>query len=159
MKFKDAVEIILKHEGGYVNHAKDPGGETNFGISKKAFPDLNIKALTKEAAEEIYRKFYWDACRCNELPPKLRLIVFDGAVNQGRAATVGLLQVAVGVKVDGVMGEETIKGIWGYPPELAVEKLAALRCARYFENPKFKFFGAGWLSRLVKISVQTMREE
>lgn len=159
MKFNEAVEIVLKHEGGYINHAKDPGGETKFGISKRAFPNLDIKNLTIDDAKEIYRKNYWDACRCNDLPPRLRLIVFDGAVNQGNAATVGLLQVAVGAKVDGIIGNETVKKVWEYPPELAVEKLAALRCARYFDNSKFKFFGEGWLSRLVKISVRTMAEE
>lgn len=159
MKFDEAVKIVLRHEGGDSNHAQDPGGLTRFGISKKAYPHLDIKNLTVEDAKDIYRKDYWDACRCDKLPSKVRLMVFDGAVNQGVAATVGLLQVAIGAKVDGVIGEETIKKSWEYPDELIVEKLAVLRAHRYFDNPKFRFFGKGWISRLVKVTAQTMREE
>lgn len=158
MNFNTAFEIVLKHEGGLSDHAKDPGGLTKYGISQRAFPNVDIKNLTVEGAKELYLKHYWNACRCQELPPKVRLIVFDGAVNQGVAATIGLLQNVLGAKIDGVVGEETIKKSWGYPEELIVEKLAALRCARYFSNPKFKFFGEGWLTRLVKVTARSMGE-
>lgn len=159
MKFDEAFKIILRHEGGDSDHPQDPGGVTRFGISKKAYPHLDIKNLTELDAKDIYRKDYWDACRCNELPSKVRLMVFDGAVNQGVAATVGLLQAAVGATVDGKIGEETIKKSWGYPDELIVEKLAVLRALRYFDNSKFRVFGKGWISRLVKVTAQTMRED
>lgn len=159
MKFDTAVEIILRHEGGRSDHNQDPGRLTKFGISKKAFPHLDIDALTVQDAKDIYFEHYWKPTRCEDLPEKVRLVVFDGAVNQGVAATIGLLQVVVGSPVDGVMGPNTIKKCFEYPEELIVEKLVALRCQRYFDNSKFRFFGAGWIARLLKIAVRTMGEE
>ena len=77
MKFDDAIGIVLKHEGGYVNDKNDPGGETRYGISKRAYPDLDIKNLTISQATEIYKKDYWVKGKCDKVPPKLRLIYFD----------------------------------------------------------------------------------
>ena len=59
-KFDEIIEVVLEHEGGYVNDPKDPGGETNFGIAKRSHPDVDIKNLTKESAKEIYKEVYWD---------------------------------------------------------------------------------------------------
>jgi len=88
MTFELAVEFILEKEGGYVNDPDDPGGETKFGISKRAFPRINISDLTESHAKELYHQYYWQPMRCNELPDRLRLPVFDCAVNQGiRRAT------------------------------------------------------------------------
>jgi len=63
-----AIEFVLSKEGGYVNDPKDPGGETNFGISKKQFPDVDIKTLTKEQAVEIYKRVYWVGNILDSLP-------------------------------------------------------------------------------------------
>ena len=60
MRFEDCIDKVLEHEGGYVNDPNDLGGETNFGVSKKAYPDLDIKNLTRDEAKEIYRKDYWE---------------------------------------------------------------------------------------------------
>ena len=80
-----AIDFVLKWEGGYVHDPLDPGGETNFGISKKSYPDLDIKNLTKEQAVEIYKRDYWLATKCDTLPYPLDIIVFDTAVNMGRS--------------------------------------------------------------------------
>ena len=113
MTFDKAVEVILKHEGGYVNDPVDPGGETNMGISKKAYPYLNIKELTKKDAKDIYFKDYWLKAKCSKLPEELRMIYFDMVVNMGKSRAVKILQGAItakGVKtaVDGGIGPQTI---------------------------------------------------
>lgn len=155
MKFEDAIEILLKHEGGYVNHPKDPGGETNFGIAKKFYPDLNIRTLPKEEAIEIYRRDFWEKCKIELLPPALRLIVFDCAVNQGPGVAVGLLQASVGAKVDGALGPETLTKLQGLNTFKVLEKYAALRLERYQRNPKFAYFGDGWTKRLLDVSLKS----
>lgn len=81
--FEKAIEFVLKWEGGYVNNPHDPGGETNWGISKRSYPHLDIKGLTKEQAIAIYKKDYWEKCGCDKLDYPLDIIVFDTAVNCG----------------------------------------------------------------------------
>mgnify|MGYP001593112728 CR=1 FL=1 len=81
--FDRAIEFILKKEGGYVNDPQDPGGETNFGISKKAYPNLDIKNLTEGQAREIYKKDYWDKAGCEVMAWPDCLIQLDTAVNMG----------------------------------------------------------------------------
>lgn len=83
MSFSRAIKFTLQWEGGYVNHPSDPGGETNYGISKKAYPDVDIKALTKQHAENIYYQDYWLKCGCQDMEEKLGISVFDAAVNCG----------------------------------------------------------------------------
>lgn len=82
--FEQAVSFVFKHEGGYTpGIPDDPGGETNFGISKRAFPDLDIKNLTIDQAKEIYRKHYWNVELDGEPDQKLANCLLDCAVNQG----------------------------------------------------------------------------
>jgi len=156
MTFDQAVEVILHHEGGYVNHPRDPGGETNFGISKKAFPLVDIKNMTKDQAKIIYRKFYWDETGCDSLPAMLRLLVFDCAVNQGAGVAVGLLQAAVGAKVDGILGPNTLEKIAAHKPIKIVEKYAAMRHLRYTQTKGFQDFGAGWTRRLLDVAIKSL---
>ncbi len=81
--FDKAWEFTKRWEGGYVNDPKDPGGETKYGISKKAYPNLDIGKLTEDEAKEIYRQDYWEAAKCGELSIDLGVAVFDSAVNCG----------------------------------------------------------------------------
>ena len=83
MAFDEAVAFTLSHEGGYNNTAGDAGGETNFGISKRAYPSVDIRALTKDGATSIYRRDYWNALGCDSLESALGCVVFDTAVNMG----------------------------------------------------------------------------
>ena len=114
ISFEEAVKVVLKHEGGYVNDPDDPGGETNFGISKRAFPDLDIKNLTEEDAIKIYYEKYWKQSKVEMLPERLWNIYFDMAVNMGRKRACEILQKAcnhknkVGIKVDGRIGRNTV---------------------------------------------------
>lgn len=90
--FNKAVEFVLKWEGGYSNNPHDPGGETKFGISKRAYPHLEISKITKEQAIAIYQKDYWQRCGCDKLEFPLDIIVFDTAVHCGQQRALVWLQ-------------------------------------------------------------------
>lgn len=150
--FKDAVSIILSHEGGYIRHKDDPGGETNFGISKKAYPDLDIKSLTKEKAEEIYYKDYWKPLKCDLLPFGAALVLFDFGVNAGKSTAIKALQRAVLAKADGVIGPMTLAAVSAHHKNVVIEKLTEERILYYVGLPGFKTFGKGWVRR----SIETM---
>lgn len=81
--FDRSITFVLKQEGGYVNDPRDTGGETNYGISKRAYPGLDIKTLTVVEATEIYRRDYWQRAGCDAMDWPLCLVVFDTAVNMG----------------------------------------------------------------------------
>ncbi|MFQ5479794.1 MAG: glycoside hydrolase family 108 protein [Thermodesulfobacteriota bacterium] len=83
--FDRAMEFVFKWEGGYVYDARDPGGETKWGISRRTYPTLDIKDLTKQEAEDIYRHDYWEKLGCDNLLWPVNLVVFDTAVNMGGA--------------------------------------------------------------------------
>ena len=92
--FNEIIEIVLEHEGGYVNDPDDAGGETKYGIAKRWYPNVDIKNLTKEQAKHIYHTDYWKPAKCDSVPPKLRHIYFDMCVNFGRRGAVKVLQQA-----------------------------------------------------------------
>jgi lysozyme family protein len=155
VRFEAAVAIVLELEGGgeYVNHASDPGGPTRWGISQKAYPDLNIRELTEAQAREIYRRDYWDKVGCDFLPERLRLAVFDCAVNQGAGMAVVLLQRALDVKDDGVMGPVTIRELKRQSPRRVLVGYLTQRALHYVKNKRFDVFGKGWLSRLIDVAI------
>ncbi|NCX93262.1 MAG: hypothetical protein EBX40_01115 [Gammaproteobacteria bacterium] len=140
MNFETAVSIILDHEGGYVNDPKDRGGETRYGISKRAYPDLDIKNLSKADAIAIYRKDYWDKIKADTLPGWLRLMAFDCAVNQGVGACQSILKA---IKVDD-------------GPASVLASFADFRLVRYARNPTFDRFALGWTRRLVDVLVRSL---
>src|SRR5579859_1516070 len=95
--FDQCVDFVLAEEGGYVFDKNDPGGETNFGISKRAFPELNIKATTRDDAKGIYLGHYWTPLRCSEIPQPIALGLFDMAVNSGKERALRILQEVLGI--------------------------------------------------------------
>jgi hypothetical protein len=148
--FEHAVEIILENEGGYVNDKRDPGGETNMGISKRAYPDLDIKNLTKDQAKQIYFKDYWKPIKADFMPSGIALQVFDMAVNAGVSQAAKLLQRIVGVKDDGVIGRITLGAVENYKGDINMEYLLA-RVNYYSALDNVKIYGAGWVKRAVKV--------
>lgn len=151
MKFEDAVEIILKKEGGYVFHPKDPGGETNFGIAKRFYPTLDIKNLTKEQAIQIYRKEYWARIAADSMPPYLRLMAFDCAVNQGVAFCLNTMRALAGERVGAnlsVVYDKLLK----LNQEEIEQAFVKKRLERYLTNKNFKTFGKGWTNRLFEVA-------
>lgn len=151
--FDRAVELILKHEGGYVNDPDDPGGETNFGISKRSYPNENIKDLTRDRAKMLYKRDYWDRVRGDELPWPLAVIAFDMAVNAGVGTSIKLLQESLGVTVDGALGPVTLQKAQA-AGRAAVVKYSRLRIVRYSAMPGWGKFGKAWTQR----TLETMLE-
>ena len=154
--FDEIIEIVLEHEGGYVNDPDDPGGETNFGIAKRSHPDVDIANLTKEGAKEIYKSEYWDKNKVESLPEYLRHIYFDMCVNQGRGRAVRIMQRAAnakgaGLKVDGGMGPVTIEAMKG----LEIDRVRAYRVKYYADlvtrKPDLEKFYFGWFRRSLEV--------
>jgi lysozyme family protein len=124
--FERAFELVLGHEGGYVNDPQDPGGETKFGISKRAYPNEDIKALTVERARELYLRDYWLASGCEQVADEaMAILLFDCAVNQG------------------VFRAKQIAG----KAKSAVE-FQAERALHYASLNTFERYGRGWMRRL-----------
>jgi len=147
MNRDEAIKLILKHEGGYVNDPRDPGGETKFGIAKKFYPNEDIANLTEARAVEIYTKEYWNKCKCDELNIGVALYVFDTAVNQGVGFAIKMLQSVLGVTADGVIGVQTIKAANGVSASAILSDMSKIRVARYMNNKNFAIYGKGWLAR------------
>ena len=149
--FESAVAFVLREEGGYVNHPNDPGGETNFGISKRAYPALDIKGLTVEDAKAIYRRDYWDKVQGDDLPPAIATAVFDAAVNQGASVAIRLLQRALGLPVDGVLGPNTLKAAQDADADALVADFISWRLRRYAFTNQAQTFMRGWAKRMLSL--------
>ena len=148
--FPECLQLILAEEGGISNHRQDPGGLTQFGISQRAYPDVDMKALTLQKAAAIYREDYWNPIKGDLLPAGLDLMVFDCAVNQGSETAILLLQAALGIKADGVIGPITLTRASQNMPALLIT-FAAERALRYEFNRNEETFGRGWYRRLFHI--------
>ena len=150
--FSRCIKVILRNEGGYVNHPNDPGGETNFGIAKKFYPEEDIKNMTKERATYLYYKDYWILMNLKGLQnEELVLQVFDFGVNAGIKTSIRMLQRLVGVTDDGIIGKITTKVVNDQPIEL-VDKFKMRRKIFYMnlaaKKPKLQVFLRGWLRRV-----------
>ena len=154
--FDEIIGVVLHHEGGYVNDPKDPGGETNYGVSKRAYPDVDIKNLTEDGAKDIYRRDYWDKNRCGDLPDELRHVYFDMCVNMGRSRATKIMQETANtkgadLKIDGGMGSKTI----GALTNVELERVRAYRI-KYYVNlvdrkPDLAKFYFGWFRRSLEV--------
>lgn len=153
MTFDEAVAHVLRFEGGYSFDKNDPGGETNFGISKRAYPAIEIQSLNMEAARALYRRDYWNALNIEQLPVAIRFLVFDAAVNQGPSAAFRMLQASVDVPPDGVVGLETLTALAAVDPLKLIQRYALARLKRYWSNPNIERYGQGWLARLIDVSI------
>jgi lysozyme family protein len=155
--FEEAVNSILEYEGGYINDPNDPGGETKYGISKRAYPSLNIAALKVEEAKGIYKRDYWDKCRCDELPDGVNFAVFDCAVNQGVKTAILLLQEALKVTADGIIGPATLNAVKKSEPIQLLIDFIALRGIRYTQSSRFNVYALGWFRRLISTTLDAYR--
>jgi lysozyme family protein len=155
--FLKAFEYLMYHEGGYVNDPKDAGGETKYGISKRSYPHLVIKDLTRDQARQIYFIDFWMKCKCENIEnEEIAAKLFDLAVHTGISQAVKLIQRALraaGAQVveDGIIGSVTLAAINKADP---TDLLAALKseAAGYYRllvnaNPSQQKFIQGWLSR------------
>lgn len=148
--FDECFAAVLGHEGGYVNNPADPGGETKFGISKRAHPHIDIKALTIDDAKAIYRRDYWGPAGCETVPASARLHLFDAAVNSGVTAAIRLLQRAVGEIDDGIIGPRTLAAVNSMAGPRLVARMSGARLAMMADLPTWPAFGRGWARRIAR---------
>lgn len=153
--FQQAFEWIVEAEGGYTNDPNDSGGETNFGISKRAYPQLDIKSLTLAQAEKIYREDYWNRVNADLIPSPLNIMLFDGAVNHGVKASVRLLQRVLLMTEDGVLGEKTLAALKQRSITEVCANYMTQRAILYTKQENQAFYLKGWLNRLFKLSLRS----
>jgi lysozyme family protein len=163
-RFARCLPALLRHEGGFVNHPRDPGGATNLGITlgtAKAWRldldgdgdvDVNdVRLLTRETAAPVYREGYWLATSCDQLPAGVDYMVFDLAVNSGTRRAKRYLQRVAGVAEDEVIGPKTLAAVRALNPVRLVERMSEIREAFYRSLSTFDVFGKGWMRRLDEV--------
>ena len=162
--FRDCLDLVLASEGGFVNHKLDPGGITNLGVTKKVWEEWighpatekDMKELTPAIVAPMYEMRYWRTSYCEKLPRGLDLLVFSMAVNAGAGRSVKLLQDAIGVVADGVIGPNTMARINEANVETLIDKFSEARTAYYKGLKLFPVFGSGWLNRTNKERLEAL---
>lgn len=169
MFLEDLLSPVLKKEGGYVNHPKDRGGPTNYGITQKVYnnyrkglPTKDVKDITMEEVESIYYKNYYLKSRANLLEAGLDLFHFDCAVNHGPKQAIILLQRAVGADEDGVIGKQTLGKVASFTGGIdnLIRSYSQVREAFFNaivkNDPSQKVFLKGWLNRNKKVAEESI---
>lgn len=166
-RFEECLPLVLVHEGGYVNHPKDPGGATNKGVTQKTYDAWNdragktrrsVKHITEDELRAIYRMQYWDKVSADELPVGLDYAVFDFAVNSGPSRGAKFLQRAVGVPDDGIIGAQTLAAVKKFETQGLIRSICDARLAWLKRLKHWPTFGKGWTRRVneVKGAAQAM---
>lgn len=157
--FEQCLVLVLKHEGGFVNHPKDPGGMTNLGVTKKVWEEYvghpvdeaAMRALGPAEVGPLYKKNYWDKIRADDLPSGVDYACFDLAVNSGVGRAAKMLQQAVGVAADGAIGPATMGAVKAANPRELAEEICDLRLKFLQGLPHFATFGKGWSRRVADV--------
>ena len=162
--WNNAFNLMLKSEGGYVNNPADPGGMTNLGVTKATWEnwagresdEAEMRGLTPEKVEPLYKKKYWNAVRGDELPAGISYLCFDFAVNAGAGRAIKTLQSAVGVTPDGGFGPMTMAAVQAIDPVTLIERFSAEKVVFYRSLSTFATFGNGWLNRVADVKVKAI---
>lgn len=165
--FEKSLKIILHHEGGFVNHPKDPGGMTNLGVTRATYEsylgrkvtEQEMRQLTPEKVRPLYKTQYWDRMRCDELPTGLDLCIFDFGVNAGTNRAIRYLQLMLKVKIDGIIGPKTIAAANEFARKTndnGIVKYQDLRREYYRKLKTFSTFGRGWLRRVNEVEIEAL---
>lgn len=156
--FAKALEVVLHHEGGYVNHPDDPGGETIFGISRRSHPEVWAKGRpTLEDAKRIYHRDYWLPIKADAMSLPVALMVFDIAVNSGNRRAVVLLQQALRVTSDGLVGPLTLAAASRADTRTLVNHIAAERIRFMSSLSNWGSFSLGWSRRVVDVAITAVQ--
>ena len=155
MNFDTAFTKLLGHEGGYVNHPNDPGGETNWGITKAVAREFgytgSMRDLPRDTAKRIYRVKYWDAVKADEMPAAVRYPLFDAAVNSGVKQASKWLQAALGVAQDGVIGPKTIAAAQAIDGAALASAMLGARLQFMTTLSTWPTFSKGWARRIAAL--------
>jgi len=160
--WQKSFELMLQSEGGFVNHPSDPGGMTNLGVTKATWEnwvgresdEAEMRGLTPEKVEPLYKKKFWDAVRGDELPVGLDYLAFDFAVNAGPGRSIKIMQSAVGVTPDGGFGPMTMAAVQAVDPVELIERFSQAKEDFYRSLNTFSTFGKGWLNRVADVKVK-----
>lgn len=163
--FDAALKAILHHEGGYVNHPRDPGGMTNLGVTKRVWEEWvghevdekAMRGLTPEMVAPLYKQKYWDRIRGDDLPAGVDYAVFDAAVNSGPGRAAKWLQTAVGAVPDGAIGPATMGRVADMKSTDIIEKYQATRLAFMQSLPTWDTFGRGWGRRVTEVKEAALK--
>ncbi|MFZ4626492.1 MAG: glycoside hydrolase family 108 protein [Rhodoferax sp.] len=147
--FDQAFDRLMGHEGGYVNDPNDPGGETAWGISKRSYPNLDIRHLTRELAKTVYRRDFWDVLG-DAAPAAIKFQAFDFAVNSGIQTAIRKLQAAIGVADDGHWGPLSAAKLAAMDVNDVLLRFMAQRLRYWVKCSAWPTFGAGWINRAAK---------
>lgn len=159
--FEKALQDLLSpdREGWFSNHPSDPGGMTNHGVTKTAWEEWVghpvtekvMRELTAQAVAPMYRRKYWNAAHCDDLPSGVDYIVFDTAVNSGPGRAIKFLQGCVGVDMDGALGPKTLNAIRAADTQQLIEDYAKRRLSFLQDLPHWGTFGRGWSRRVAEV--------
>ena len=155
MDFNRAFDLLITHEGGFSNHPDDPGGASMYGVTEVIARAEGytgpMRELTLDFAKQVYRKRYWVACRCDQMPDVLRYPLFDAAVNSGPSQAIKWLQAAVGVKADGAIGPVTQQAVNMAAPQPTRQKMIGNRLRFMTQLSNWPSFSKGWARRIAAI--------
>jgi hypothetical protein len=154
--------MVLKHEGGYVNHPSDPGGMTNLGVTKRVWEEFvghevdeaAMRALTPDMVKPLYKKNYWDKIKGDQLPAGIDYAAYDLAVNSGTGRAAKYLQRIAGVPDDGVIGPKSMEAIMACDPEETVDAICEMRLEFLQKLPTWGTFGKGWGRRVEEVEAK-----
>jgi lysozyme family protein len=157
--FDEALKAILHHEGGYVDHPKDPGGRTNLGCTQRVWEEWvghpvdekAMRGLTPELVAPLYKAKYWDRIKGDELPTGVDYVVFDAAINSGPGRAAKWLQTVVGAVPDGAIGAGTLAKVAAMPAADIVEKYQETRLQFLQSLQTWDTFGKGWGRRVAEV--------
>lgn len=158
--FNAAMQHVLKSEGGFVNHPKDPGGMTNLGVTARTWgewvghdpSEKEMRELTPEKVAPLYKRKFWDLIKGDDLPSGVDYVVFDIAVNSGPGRAAKMLQQCIGVTPDGGIGPKTLAAVLtctssGDETKSLINKICDKRLEFWKSLPTFETFGKGWTNR------------
>lgn len=160
--FSDACRWVIDVAEGGSHLVTDSGGPTRWGISQRAYPDLDPSRLTRAEAEALYLRDYWRPIRGNALPPQLALCLFDAAVNLGPSQAVKILQACLRVRQDGIMGPETVAACKTFLPRAEIVALFLELRLRFYDSLAAKYehhraSAYGWRMRVFRLALEAGR--
>lgn len=166
--FPYALDLLLKHEGGWSKHPADPGGATNYGITLQTYSlflgrkakESELRVIGRDMVGKIYKQRYWDMLRCDDLYDGLDYAVFDMGVNSGVSRASRFLQGMVNAHPDGVIGPRTIAAVEAWVDEhdlkYAIEEFCRRRLHYLEALPTFSTFGRGWTRRVNEVKAAAL---
>ena len=162
--FDKCFELVLQHEGHYVNDPRDPGGRTNMGVTQRAWEaylnrsvtEAEMRTLTPDDVKSFYKTQYWDKVKGDQLPAGIDYAVFDFAVNSGANRAIKMLQQLAGVLVDGSLGPKSMEAIRSCDPDQIIDALCDMRLDFLKRLATFDTYGKGWTSRVAEVKLKAI---